>query len=291
MSDLVISLSTIPPRMNEIQNTLQGLLDQDVNVAEIRLNIPKKYRRFEFNPSDIPAMPSGINVCLVEEDIGPATKILPTAADLLGQDVNIIFCDDDQFYPPFWASSMLQAQQENPDACICRIGYDFSQRPKLWVADPITSPLPRMEERVKNLQYRMIRATSLGFYKPSYILKSGYAQIFEGYGGVLIRPDMIPESAYNLPDHLLAVDDPLLSGFIQSNGVPIWVQAEPNWRPHQFPIANVERLAHLSVGNKNRVDLDSSAIQFCQETLGVFEGATPIFGGTRTKTQREIDTF
>lgn len=291
MSDLVISLSTIPPRMQEIQKTLDSLLDQNVDVAEIRLNIPKKYRRFDFDPADIPTMPSGINIHLVEEDIGPATKILPTAADLRGQDINIIFCDDDHFYPPNWAESMLRAQQEKPDACICRIGYDFSERPELWEASIMASPLPRAKARVKDAKYRLRRAISLGKYKAPMVRKSGYGQIFEGYGGVLLRPEMIPESAYNLPDHLLAVDDPVLSGFIQSNGVPIWVEASPEWRPHQFPVANVERLAHLSVGNKNRVDLDAAAIQFCQETLGVFKGVTPVFGGTRTKTLRDIEAF
>ena len=95
MKPLIISLTTIPPRMAMIGPTLRALLAQTANVSEIRLNIARKYRRFDFDPATIPSYPEGIRVCLVDEDFGPATKVLPTVRAHAGEDVEILFCDDD----------------------------------------------------------------------------------------------------------------------------------------------------------------------------------------------------
>jgi len=78
MSKLVISLTTIPSRMHLIAPTLRDLLAQTANVAEIRLNIPHRYRRFPDTDISLPDFPKGITVVRVDEDYGPATKVLPT---------------------------------------------------------------------------------------------------------------------------------------------------------------------------------------------------------------------
>ena len=130
MPDLVISLTTIPSRMNQIGPTLRGLLAQKADVAEIRLYIPRQYRRFDFDPAtDLPDLPDGVTLCITDEDFGPATKVLPAVRDFAGQDVEILFCDDDQPYRSDWAQRFLDARKNHPGACIVEKGYDLDTRP------------------------------------------------------------------------------------------------------------------------------------------------------------------
>ena len=43
---LIISLTTIPSRINEIENVLDSLLNQNIKADMIYINVPKKYNRF-----------------------------------------------------------------------------------------------------------------------------------------------------------------------------------------------------------------------------------------------------
>lgn len=102
MKDFIVSLTAIPPRFNELMPTLLSLKAQKhVNIREIRLDLPKSYRRFPFDPAtDLPDLPDWVTLHLHDQDYGPATKILPAAQAYAGQDVLLFFCDDDQQYEP-----------------------------------------------------------------------------------------------------------------------------------------------------------------------------------------------
>ena len=79
---LVISLTSITSRFPEIRPTLEALLAQSAPIEEIRLNIPRRYRRFPEYDGGLPDVPGGIRVIRPEEDLGPATKVLFTSEDL-----------------------------------------------------------------------------------------------------------------------------------------------------------------------------------------------------------------
>jgi len=79
MKQIIISLSTIPTRFSLVGETLQCLLGQSIKADKIELWIPRSYRRFPDHVFCIPDVPDGITVKVSEEDLGPATKVLPCA--------------------------------------------------------------------------------------------------------------------------------------------------------------------------------------------------------------------
>lgn len=264
MSKLVISLTTIPSRMHLIAPTLRDLLAQTADVAEIRLNIPHRYRRFPDADISLPNFPKGITVVRVDKDYGPATKVLPTVQAFAGQDVDILFCDDDQHYEPGWAARFCAGRAAHPNACIVENGYDLPQR-------DTTDLQPRARRRPKDWRYRVARLASGLQRKPSPYLKSGYVDIFQGYRGAMIRPDSLPTGAFDIPDVLWTVDDIWLSGQLTQAGVPLWLIAVEN-DTVKAPMANaVDALQHFTYKAHDRLKADASCISYFQRTYGIWQ--------------------
>jgi len=71
---------------------------------------------------------------------------------------------------------------------------------------------------------------SLGRWKPRKAASSGYVDILEGWGGVLVRPHFFTDAAFDIPDILWTVDDIWLSGQLALNNVPIWLNADGDIR-------------------------------------------------------------
>ncbi len=271
MSDLIISLTTIPPRMDKIAPTLHDLLNQTANIKEIRLNIPRKYRRFDFNLNDLPEIPEGINVCIVDEDMGPATKVLPVVQDFRGQNIEILFCDDDQPYDPGWAQRFLNAREEQPNACIVETGYDFNIYSKGIKHNDSEKYLPRARRRHKGLAYRLFRLAS-GFTKKRTLYdRDGYVDILEGYRGAMIRPEFLPEEVMDIPDVLWTVDDPWLSGHMIRIGVPIWLfSGAPVWeKPYDAHFR--DSLVEFTYKGHCRQKADAACIEYFRTTYGIWQ--------------------
>lgn len=274
MPRVIISLTTIPPRLGKIGATLNSFLNQSAKIDEIRLYIPRKYKRFEFNPDNIPAMPDGVTVKLIDKDYGPATKLLPCLKDLRGTDTEILFCDDDHIYPRFWAESFLEARKHKPDCCIVRNGYDFDMRPELWSSSITHTNLPRATKGLKGLRYRLKRIFSLTLYKPSLLVDSGYVDMAEGYGGVMLRPDMLPDEVFDIPEDLWPVDDPWISGHLARKNTPVWLQSNPPWRPKQTGNSAIDRLLNFSHEGKGRHKLNTACIAHFQKNYGLYSQIT-----------------
>ena len=96
----VITLSTIPPRFSQIGPTLRSLVRQRARPEAVELYIPQSYRRFPQWGGALPEVPDGVTIIRVEEDLGPATKILPAAKAYRGQGVELIYGDDDRVFSP-----------------------------------------------------------------------------------------------------------------------------------------------------------------------------------------------
>ena len=75
----VITLSTIPPRFAGIGPALRSLVAQRSRPEAVELYIPRSYRRFPDWGGGLPEVPEGVRIVRVDEDLGPATKILPAA--------------------------------------------------------------------------------------------------------------------------------------------------------------------------------------------------------------------
>jgi hypothetical protein len=100
---IIISLTTSPARIHSIQKTLECLLKQTLVPDKIVLNLPHVYKRSQTKFTEIPRFITDnpkIHINFTE-DIGPATKILPTVdLEKNNPDALILSVDDDHYYPP-----------------------------------------------------------------------------------------------------------------------------------------------------------------------------------------------
>lgn len=79
---LVVSLSSIPPRFDKLEPVLNALLAQTAKIDEIRLYLPKTYRRFPDYDGSLPDVPRGVRIMRPNDDLGPASKVLWTVDDI-----------------------------------------------------------------------------------------------------------------------------------------------------------------------------------------------------------------
>ena len=110
MVNVIISLTSSPSRLLQIEPVIQSLLRQDYEISRIELNLPQKYK----NKEDyvIPERLSKyekLHIYRQELDIGPATKIVPTLLRYLKEpDVYIVSLDDDHVYPKEIVSTLMK---------------------------------------------------------------------------------------------------------------------------------------------------------------------------------------
>lgn len=273
---LILSLSTIPPRFQFIQRTLRTLLEQTLRPDEIRLNLCRSYRRFPGEVPGLPPLPEGVSVRWGEIDYGPATKVLPTIADHRGQDVEILFCDDDQAYRPELVETLVSRRALHPDSCICGRGYNLSERPKGHRYFVTGGHKPRAVLRKKGLWYRALRTASLGLWKPPPRLQDGHVDILEGFGGALVRPGFFPDEVFDIPDILWTVDDPWLSGHLTRRQVPILAVNQPviaRTDKAMHKLNPLGKFVHKSVG---RLEADTRCIDYFRETYGIWPGRSEV---------------
>lgn len=287
MQPTIITLSTIPPRFHLLKATLASLLDQDLPAQAIHLYIPHSYRRFPDWDGTLPAVPEGVTIRRCEKDLGPATKILPAARDYAGQDVDLLFCDDDKIYDPQWHARFKRARRAHPGSCLVEAGETLpdiadSTRPK--------ARLPRAKRWVKKpFSYRVKRLLSLFTIKSSMYANAGYVDILGGHAGVMVKPDWFDATAWEIPPILWTVDDPWLSGHLERRGIPIWLIAELR-RTSVTEASEIDALHNLVEEDHDRVRADIAAVDYMRRTYGVWQpgGAVTAPAGYMSETMREI---
>ena len=116
---IVVSLTTSPRRINSIKPVIDCILNQTLKPVKIYLNLPKIFKRNNSKFGKIPDFITNnslihINYC---EDIGPLTKILPTAILLKNsRDVDLIVSvDDDIIYDKNTLQKFAQESINNPN--------------------------------------------------------------------------------------------------------------------------------------------------------------------------------
>lgn len=280
MADLVITLTTIPSRFDKIGETLDSLVAQRAPVREVRLNIPHRFARFPDYDGHLPEVPAGVTIYRPASDMGPATKVLPTIADLAAEpETPVLLCDDDRIYPPDWAADFLDLHKSYPDKAICISGFNL---PKLGVA-PGYAPyyMPRAvfrrkawdwDYRWKRLRQQWAARTLLAQRnKPPRRLveKAGHVDIFEGVGGVLVQPRFFDERVYDIPAEALRVDDVWLSANLARNGISIW-SPEDRFMPEVTLADQQDALFRASFDGKGRAELNLAAVRFAQREFGIW---------------------
>lgn len=119
---MIISLTTIPSRIEHTQNTIDSLSNQGV---PIHLWLPKYVAKTDshFTENDIPAWMDkyqNLNIEFVE-DYGSITKLLPALLNNVSDE--IITVDDDCLYPEHFVETLANWYEKfNKQKCICYRG-------------------------------------------------------------------------------------------------------------------------------------------------------------------------
>lgn len=197
---IVISLSTTPYRINELEPFLDKLLQQKGNVAAIYLNVPYVFKRKNI-PYTIPTwleQKKGITI-LRCEDYGPGTKLLGTLANVdLPSDTIIITVDDDVFYPDNLILQLAYKAKLTPNRAIGIIG-----------ANPDY-------DTYGNIPFD----SELGLIK----IKTADAlvSILQGYAGIAYRKNFFDDAVFDItstPADCINSDDIYLSFYLARNGI------------------------------------------------------------------------
>ena len=207
-------------------------------------------------------------------DFGPATKLLGALTDLQDGDAQIVFCDDDRIYDPMMTTRLTDTAALHRNCAIAENGYHLA---RYGIGPSNPQRQPRAQRRMRTTDWRFQLAylwQDLTHWRTRHALRepprrcnrqAGYADVFEGSGGVLVRPEMFDAQVFDIPDPLRSVDDIWLSGQLERRGVPIWLQA--NVLEQRFSAA--EEAAPLS-GTVNSDQVNRDAVLYMQETYGIW---------------------
>lgn len=270
---LIVSLSSIPPRFGRIGATLRSLVAQTVPVR-VELQVPRRYRRFPDWDGVLPEVPEGVTIRRTEEDWGPATKLLG-ALDGRPEDARILFCDDDQYYAPDWAERFLKLETMRPGAALAMLGmqaYDAAGGSRERALRPRATRRWRVTDlgfQARYLWQDVTRGRGLPSPGRRVVKRSGYADVFEGRGGVLVRPGFFPADVFDVPEACWTVDDVWLSGCVARQGVPIWVQGG-HLDPTDTEAEEVDPLCRSDVGGTDRAAQNRAAVEYLRKAYGIW---------------------
>ena len=112
---LIVSLTSIPPRLDHVQFPLSSLLSQSLQPDQLILWLPEtigggKEKNIPDNLIRLIDRGLTIEYC---QDIGPHTKL--NYALLNFPDAIIVTADDDKFYPRSWLSDLYTAYLQEPN--------------------------------------------------------------------------------------------------------------------------------------------------------------------------------
>jgi hypothetical protein len=204
-SEIVVSLTTIPSRIDVIDATIKSLLDQTVLPARIILNIPV-YSERESRAYTIPKRFLSLSSVHIRRcaDWGPATKIIPTITDpKTPGEQPILVVDDDRIYPKDFVQNMQAAARNYPEVALTYSGWvapkDLTDRPTTILSNLMQSaPAPIRGHRQK-IPYEV--------------------DVFQGVMGYLIRPNQFDlteiQNFSETPEAVRLVDDVRTSALIK----------------------------------------------------------------------------
>ncbi|PYL66164.1 MAG: hypothetical protein DMF20_07235 [Verrucomicrobia bacterium] len=201
---VIVSLSTVPDRINNLRPTIRSLLKQTRPPDEIVLAIPEfsvRERRPYVVPKYISRLPR-VRILRCREDWGPATKFIAAIQDELAagrQNTLIVVVDDDRIYPRDALETYLYYSEQLPDAALCFRG----------AAMPSTLDWD---------DAKMIYAKDLREPRP--------VAVITGCGSYLVQPRFFDRSLWNYseaPPVAFYIDDIWISAWLSRRGVKRYV--------------------------------------------------------------------
>ncbi len=223
----IISLTTIPDRIEHIKPTVNSLLAQGLPVFVWPV---AKIGRSETTLERVPdwLAESDAHVEIVD-DRGPITKLLPALERIERADI-IITADDDQIYGRGWATGLLAWAEKHPKAA---------------------------------LGYRGRILTGKGYEKSKLVWKRvkrpRRVDIITGVCGALYRREFFDDDIFDEWRVFPQADDLLIAAHLKRRGVPCYViprncSVRPAKWQHIVPLFKVNR-GKNSVGNNRGLHL------------------------------------
>lgn len=278
----IISLTSIPPRFADLGLTLRSLVRQTSRPEAVELYIPRFYRRFPQWGGALPEVPDGVRIVRVDDDLGPATKVLPAARAWRGTGVELFHADDDRIYAPSLLRAFLAVRKVHPEAVICGAGFHITER---YGYPAFDAPPPRAVlagDPMQTLGFQLRRLLLAARpRRPGQLrrapywrrfVQSGHVDVAEGFGGVLIKPEYLDEAAFAIPPVVWAVDDVWLSGTYARRGVKIWADLGLHRVETAVDVSLTHPLYKAVIEGADRRQADRACIDHMQQTYGIWGG-------------------
>jgi hypothetical protein len=191
---IIITLTTSPKRIEFLEPLFENLVNQTVKPDSIILNLPHIFKRTQTTFKKIPSFITSnslikINRC---EDIGPATKIIPTTKLFTDPETILISIDDDIKYRNNFIETLLKYEKLAPNAVITGESHK------------------RIENSNKSLSY---------------------GELLEGYSSVLYKKKYFDNfninTLLNYPKECYFADDFIISNYLKKEGIDIVITNEP----------------------------------------------------------------
>jgi hypothetical protein len=244
---VIVSVSTVPDRINNLGPTIRSLLKQTRPPDEIVLAIPEfsvREQRPYIVPKYISRLPR-VRVLRCREDWGPATKFIAAIQDELAagrENTLIMVIDDDRLYPRDALETYLYYSQQLPNAALCFRG----------AAMPSTLDWD---------DAKMIHARDLREPRP--------VAVITGCGSYLVRPRFFDRSLWDYsgaPSVAFYIDDIWISAWLSRRGVKRYVV------PGSAMMRSVRRQRGTVSLNKieGRQKLNNETIAFFHDAWDIF---------------------
>ena len=244
---VIVSLSTVPDRIENLRPTIRSLLKQTRPPDEIVLAIPEfsvRERRPYIVPNYISRLPR-VRVLRCREDWGPATKFIAAVqAELAEARENslIMVVDDDRLYPRDALETYLYYSEQLPNAALCFRGaampstLDWDDAKMIYGRD-LREPCP--------------------------------VAVITGCGSYLVRPRFFDRSLWDYsgaPSVAFYIDDIWISAWLSRRGVKRYVI------PASVMMGSVRRQRRTVSLNKirGRQKLNNEIIAFFRDAWDVF---------------------
>jgi hypothetical protein len=202
-----ITLTTIPDRIGKIRPVLDSLWDQSLRPEKIILNVPAISARFP-EPFEIPAFIKNRSYVEVNfsEDVGPATKLLPTLRKFQHeQDVTLIVVDDDQVYPRGLVAHYCRTSPKYPEAVVALCG-----------CEPPNGG--------KHGERKILHGAGIRIFRPYANAKAPVlVDVVQGASSYCLRPVFFDGQIYDLHESAYHADDIWVSGHLANRQVMKYV--------------------------------------------------------------------
>jgi len=225
---VIVTLTTIPSRLKNINEVIISLLKQTIKADEIVLSLPRKSLR---EPNIVYKLSheqkrffdeNNITILRPVYDYGPATKLLGVLERELELRTNsekeplIITVDDDKKYDKNTTRVLLEGWKRHPNSVVARKGgiITFGE-----INEKMKKILPAIKKQKKSLNLLKYNEQ---FFSGCDIDKDTCIDIVFGTGGVVYRPSFFCKNIFNIVNDnnlfpkkmFLFIDDIYLSAFL-----------------------------------------------------------------------------